>query len=53
MSPNLLATQLGQPRFTWGGSTLRSADETRKVYIAALKAADQHDFGPLLAFARS
>jgi hypothetical protein len=29
------------------------ADETRARYIAALKAADNHDIAPLLAFARS
>jgi Fic-DOC domain mobile mystery protein B len=50
---DLLLTQLGAARFTLGNSTLRSADEARVAYIAALKAADQHDFGPLVAFLRS
>ena len=50
---DLLLARLGQPRFTLGNSTLRSADETRAAYIAALRAADQHDFGPLIAFLRS
>jgi Fic family protein len=36
----------------WGTGRLRSADENRSVYIAALVAADNRDFGPLLAFAR-
>lgn len=50
---DLLVIALGQPRFTWGSSTLRAADDTRRAYIAALKAADQHDFTALIAFARS
>ncbi len=48
-----LAARLGQKRFTWGRSSLRDAGETRDVYIEALKAADNHDFTALLAFARS
>ncbi len=50
---DMLAIRLGRPRFTWGDSALRAPDETRQAYIAALKAADNHDYGPLLAFARS
>jgi Fic-DOC domain mobile mystery protein B len=50
---DILAVRLGQRRFTWGRSSLRGADETRRAYIAALKAADGHDIGPLLTFARS
>lgn len=51
---DLLAVQLGQSRFGWGSSQLRDEDGFRKNYIDALRAADrQHDFGPLLAFARS
>jgi Fic-DOC domain mobile mystery protein B len=50
---DILAVRLGQPRFTWGSSGLRTGDETRKAYIEALKAADNHDFTGLLAFARS
>ena len=54
MMADLLAVQLGRPRLTWGGSVLRQDDELRRSYIAALKTADtRHDFGPLLAFARS
>jgi Fic-DOC domain mobile mystery protein B len=37
----------------WGGSALRDPDENRKAYIDALVAADNRDFAPLLAFARS
>jgi Fic-DOC domain mobile mystery protein B len=50
---DILVVKLGQKRFTWGGSALRAADETRRVYIAALKAADNHDFTSLLAFPRT
>jgi Fic-DOC domain mobile mystery protein B len=47
------STQLGGGRFTWGGADLRAAGKARDTYIAALKAADNHDFGPLIAFAWS
>lgn len=51
---DLLIVSLGGKRFTWGGGgALRSADETRRAYVAALRAADNHDFAPLIAFARS
>ena len=50
---DILVVKLGQKRFTWGGSALRAADETRRDYIAALKAADNHDFTSLLAFPRT
>lgn len=48
-----LAIQLGQPRFTWGSTSLIDPGETRAHYVAALRAADAHDIEPLLAFARS
>lgn len=38
---------------SWGGSAWHVADATRRAYIEALRAADHHDFAPLLAFARS
>ncbi len=50
---DLLAANLGVERFTWGRSALRSADEMRAAYIAALRTADQHEFEALIAFARS
>ena len=50
---DLLAEHLGQPRFTWGSRNLIDASATRQAYIAALQAADAHDYAPLLAFARS
>jgi len=51
---DLLIKQLGETRFSWGGGVdLRTAGKARDEYIAALRAADNHDFGPLLKFARS
>lgn len=53
MAADLLIVRLGGKRFTWGSANLQEAGDVRKAYIAALKAADNHDFGPLLQFARS
>lgn len=50
---DLLAARLGQEPFTWGRVSLTDVGETRTHYIAALRAADNHDIRPLLAFARS
>jgi Fic-DOC domain mobile mystery protein B len=50
---DLLASRLGQPPFTWGQVNLVDAGETRARYVEALRAADNHDIGPLLLFARS
>jgi Fic-DOC domain mobile mystery protein B len=48
-----LIVRLGGSRFTWGGADLRAAGGARDTYIAALKAADNHDLEPLIKFARS
>jgi len=37
----------------WPGDDLTVTTETRKRYLQALRAADQEDFGPLLAFSLS
>ena len=50
---DLLIARLGGEPFSWGGGTLRDIGTLRTEYIAALRAADNHDFMPLLAFARS
>ena len=50
---DLLVMRLGGERFSWGSANLQAAGEVRGRYIAALKAADNHDIRPLLAFARS
>lgn len=53
LAADTLITQLGGKRFTWGAADLRAASSVRDFYIAALKAADNHDLRPLIAFARS
>lgn len=50
---DLLIMRLGRERFTWGSINLQDAGEVRRRYIHALKAADGHDVGPLLDFARA
>jgi Fic-DOC domain mobile mystery protein B len=50
---DLLVARLGATPLSWGRRSLAIEGETRATYIAALKAADNHDIGPLLAFARS
>jgi Fic-DOC domain mobile mystery protein B len=50
---DLLIMGLGGERFSWGSANLQDAGDVRGRYIAVLKAADNHDIGPLLAFARS
>ena len=52
MAADLLAVQLGQPRFTWGSANLVEPAEARARYVAALRAADNHEIEPLIAFAR-
>ena len=54
LAADILIMQQGGARFSWGsGADLRRTGEDRDRYIAALKAADNHDFGLLTAFARS
>jgi Fic-DOC domain mobile mystery protein B len=50
---DLLIMQLGGERFTWGSANLQDAGGVRRRYIESLKAADGHDLGPMLSFARS
>ena len=49
---DVLAVRLGQPVFTWSGGALADAGELRERYIEVLQAADNHDFAPLIEFAR-
>lgn len=53
LAADILITQLGESRFTWGGANLQTAGDARRCYIEALHAADNHDFEPLIRFARS
>ena len=50
---DLLVMSLGRERFTWGRTNLQQVSDTRRQYIEALRAGDNHDYGPLLRFARS
>lgn len=50
---DLPVMNLGGERFSWGSANLKDAGDVRRRYIAALHAANNHDIGPLLAFARS
>lgn len=47
---DLLLFSRGEERFHWGAGDLVAAGEARERYIAALQAADGHDYGPLLRF---
>lgn len=53
MMADLLIVELGGAPFSWGGRQLHETGELRRRYVDALQAADRHDLGPLMAFARS
>jgi Fic-DOC domain mobile mystery protein B len=53
MADLLLVHTLDRPHFTWGSKSLVQAGECRACYISALRAADRHDYRPLLEFVRS
>ena len=50
---DLLLTQNGATRFTWGEDALIAEGEVRARYLDALRAADARDYALLLAFVRS
>jgi fido (protein-threonine AMPylation protein) len=50
---DLLDRELGRSPLIWGRKNLVDAGEMRAHFVAALRAADNHDIGPLLVFARS
>ena len=49
---DLLVERLGGTPFSWGSGGLANPGDLRRRYVAALRAADNHDIGPLLALAR-
>lgn len=53
LAADALLHALRKPLLTWGQSSLTAAGSARTAYLAALRAADQGDFTPLMAFARS
>ena len=51
---DLLAIKLGRARFSWGANAnLVAAGQARMNYTAALKAADQGQYAPLIEFGRT
>ncbi|HWQ93487.1 MAG TPA: mobile mystery protein B [Clostridia bacterium] len=50
---DMLAVQLGRPRFSWGRTNLQPAGALRDRYISAIKRADEGQIKPLMEFARS
>lgn len=50
---DLLIERLGGEAFAWGGGSFNDPGELRRRYIDALRAADNHDIGALVEFARS
>jgi Fic-DOC domain mobile mystery protein B len=53
LAADLLLVSGGGARFSWGSANLADPGATRAAYVAALRSADEHDYGPLLAFVRS
>jgi hypothetical protein len=53
MMADLLIERLGRKRFAWGQGSLTEVSVLRASYMAALRAADNHNIEPLLNFARS
>jgi Fic-DOC domain mobile mystery protein B len=53
LAADVLITQLGGTRFTWGSANLQAAGTARAAYMDALHAADNYDLAPLIKFARS
>lgn len=50
---DLLIELFGDTPFSWGGGSLADTGELRARYVVALQAADNHDIGRRLEFARS
>jgi fido (protein-threonine AMPylation protein) len=53
LAADVLIVQRGSAHFTWSRANLQAAGDLRGAYIDALHAADDHDLGPLITFARS
>ena len=49
----LIQNVLGKSYFTWGSKNLKSMGEARTAYLAAIREADNHNYRPLIIFARS
>jgi Fic-DOC domain mobile mystery protein B len=53
LAADLMCRQLDVEPFSWGRHSLDLAGATRQTYLAALRAADAYEIGPLLAFVRT
>lgn len=53
MADLLIGNMYRQPVFTWGAAHGSTDVDPRTAYLQAIKAADNGDYGPLLAFVRS
>ena len=53
LAADLLAKQLGVERFTWGSKSGADSKTIRDDYVAALRAADEHNIETLKTFVRS
>jgi Fic-DOC domain mobile mystery protein B len=53
MADIIIENLFGQKPFSWGAGNLSKANETRAVYLKAVKAADLNDYSLLIEFARS
>jgi Fic-DOC domain mobile mystery protein B len=53
MMADLLIEKLGGEPFTWGSGGIRDAGTLRDTYVQALRAADNYNIAPILAFSRS
>jgi Fic family protein len=52
LAADIFALKLGRPAFSWGANT-DEATAVRRAYLESLRRADQQDYAPLFAFARS
>lgn len=52
MTDVILEKVLGVAPVNWGRETLSEEGEHRQAYLEALRAADRHDYAPLIAFIR-
>ena len=50
---DILLVNMKELRFTWGNGNLIASGEARKMYITALKAADNNDYRKLIEFVDS
>jgi len=49
----IISQIFSMPVYSWGSSALVKADEARKSYLTAIRAADQGNVTPLIIFARN